>query len=352
MTIKISIDCMGGDSGPSVTMPAALNFLKREPEAELILVGREKEIIPYLKAAKVLGHPRLSIVDAPEVVAMDDTLEVALRRKKQSSMRFAIELVKEKKADVCVSAGNTGALMAISRYVLKTLAGIDRPAICAIFPNQKFGPTYVLDVGANVDCTPIHLHQFAMMGAALVSAVENKSFPTIGLLNVGQEDIKGNEVVKLTAEMLQASHKAGQINFYGNIEGNDIFEGTTDIAVCDGFVGNVTLKCAEGMGRLVKSGLTSALKGSILGMIGAFFARGALKSFATRVNPSRYNGATLLGLRGLVFKSHGGADAYAFEWALRRAYDAAKYDVLSRIEKAIENLVSVEQESVKVEASD
>lgn len=339
MTIKISIDCMGGDHGPSVTIPAAISFVESEPDAELILVGLEESLLVELKKHKASEHPRLSVVNATEVVTMDDPLEIALRRKKDSSMRVAINMVKEGRADACVSAGNTGALMAISRYVLKTLPGVNRPAICSILPNQKDGPTYMLDLGANVDCEPQHLHQFALMGSALVSAMEGNPRPTVGLLNVGEEDIKGNEVVKQTAVLLRADHEQGRLNFYGNVEGNDIFKGTTDIVVCDGFVGNVTLKASEGLGRFVKSVLTTEFKSSPLNMLGALIARGALKAISQRMNPSRYNGGSLLGLRGLVFKSHGGADAYGYQWAIKRAFDAAKYDVLTRISTKIADLM-------------
>jgi glycerol-3-phosphate acyltransferase PlsX len=339
MTIKISIDCMGGDHGPAVTVPAAISFLEQEPEAELVLVGLEGVIHAELKKHKASRHPRLSVVNATEVVTMDDPLEVALRRKKDSSMRVAISLVKDGAVQACVSAGNTGALMAVSRYVLKTLAGVDRPAICAIIPNRKDGPTYMLDLGANVDCEPLHLHQFALMGSALVAAIEGKARPTVGLLNVGEEDIKGNDVVKQTAELLRADHERGILNFHGNVEGNDIFEGTTDIVVCDGFVGNVTLKAMEGLGRFVKLVMTAEFKRGPFNMLGALLARGALKAISRRLNPSRYNGASLLGLRGLVFKSHGGADAYAYEWAIRRAFEAARHDVLSRITTSIAELM-------------
>jgi glycerol-3-phosphate acyltransferase PlsX len=270
---------------------------------------------------------------------MDDPLEVALRRKKDSSMRVAIELVKDGKASACVSAGNTAALMAVSRYVLKTMAGVDRPAICSILPNQKDGPTYVMDLGANVDCEPHHLHQFAIMGSVLVHAMEGIERPTIGLLNVGTEDIKGNEVVKLTSKLLQADHERGALNFYGNVEGNDIFKGTTDIVVCDGFVGNVTLKAVEGLARFVKMVLTTEFKRNPVTMLGALIANSALRRISNRLNPSRYNGASLLGLRGLVFKSHGGADAEAFSWAIRRAHDAAKQDVLQQLSTMIAELM-------------
>jgi glycerol-3-phosphate acyltransferase PlsX len=262
-----------------------------------------------------------------------------LRRKKDSSMRVAINLVKEGRAQACVSAGNTGALMAVSRYVLKTLPGVDRPAICTILPNQKDGPTYMLDLGANVDCEPQHLHQFALMGSALVSAMEGKPKPTVGLLNIGEEDIKGNDLVKRTAQLLRADHERGILNFYGNVEGNDIFEGTTDIVVCDGFVGNVVLKASEGVGRFVKNALTTEFRRTPLNMLGALIARGAINAFSRRMNPSRYNGASLLGLRGLVFKSHGGENAYGYEFAIRRAYEAVNHDVLTRISKSIAELM-------------
>jgi len=339
MTIKISIDCMGGDHGPSVTIPAAVSFANHQSDVELILVGLEDVIRNELKKLNALNHPRLSVVNATEVVTMDDPLEVALRRKKDSSMRVAISLVKDGRAQACVSAGNTGALMAVSRYVLKTIPGVDRPAICTLLPNQKNAPTYMLDLGANVDCEPQHLHQFALMGSALVSALEHKSRPTVGLLNIGEEDIKGNDVVKQTATLLRADHEKGILNFYGNVEGNDIFAGTTDIVVCDGFVGNVVLKASEGLGRFVKSALTAEFKRNPLNLLGAVIARGAIKAFSHRMNPSRYNGASLLGLRGIVFKSHGGEDAYGYEWAIKRAFEAAKHDMLARITSAIAELM-------------
>jgi glycerol-3-phosphate acyltransferase PlsX len=331
MTIKISIDCMGGDHGPSVTIPAAISFLKQEPEAELILVGREDDLRAELKKHHAERNPRLSVKNATEVVAMDDPVEVALRRKKDSSMRVAIDMVKEGGANACVSAGNTGALMAVSRYVLKTMAGVDRPAICSILPNEQGKPTYMLDLGANVDCEPHHLHQFAIMGSVLFSAMEGVQKPTIGLLNVGTEEIKGNEVVKATAGLLRADHERGALNFYGNVEGNDIFKGTTDVVVCDGFVGNVTLKAIEGLAHFFKS----AFRDNIFAMLGGLFAYKSLK----KLNPKSYNGASLLGLKGLVFKSHGGADAYSFEWAIRRAFDAAKYNVQEQLSAMIAELM-------------
>jgi glycerol-3-phosphate acyltransferase PlsX len=342
---------MGGDHGPSVTVPAAVSFLKSGADAALILVGRSEAIQAELHKLKAESLSAISVVNATEVVEMDDPVEVAMRRKKDSSMRVAISLVKEGKAQACVSAGNTGALMAVSRYLLKTLPGVDRPAICTILPNQKDGPTYMLDLGANVDCEPQHLHQFALMGSALVSAVEGKPRPTVGLLNIGEEDIKGNDLVKRTAELLRADHQRGVLNFYGNVEGNDIFEGTTDLVVCDGFVGNVVLKASEGVGRFVKNALTAEFKRNPVNMLGALIARGAIRAFSRRMNPSRYNGASLLGLRGLVFKSHGGENAFGFEWAIRRAYDAAHHDVLSRISRSIAELMPAPDASPSADGS-
>ena len=330
---------MVGDHGISVTIPASVAFVNSQTDAELVLVGNEELIRAELAKHKAADHPRLSVRNATEIVAMDDSVEIALRRKRDSSMRVAIGLVRDGQAQVCVSAGNTGALMAISRYLLKTLPGVDRPAICTILPNQKNGPTYMLDLGANVDCEPDHLRQFARMASALVAAVEGKPKPTVGLLNVGTEEIKGNDVVKRASELLHDDHAKGVLNYYGNVEGNDIFEGTTDIVVCDGFVGNISLKTAEGLGRFFRVVLRSEFKSGFLNMLGAVLARGALKAVSSRLNPSRFNGASLLGLRGLVFKSHGSADTYAYECAIQRAYDAVKRDVLQRISDTMAELL-------------
>ena len=322
---------MGGDHGPSVTIPAAISFLKKQADAELVLVGVEDVLRAELKKHHADNNPRLTVKHASEVVTMEDPVEVALRRKKDSSMRVAIEAVKDGSAHACVSAGNTGALMAVSRYVLKTMAGVDRPAICSIMPNQKGGPTYILDLGANVDCEPDHLHQFAIMGSVLCSAIEGNPRPTVGLLNVGTEDIKGNEAVKATGVLLRADHERGKLNFFGNVEGNDIFKGTVDVVVCDGFVGNVMLKAIEGLTRFMKS----TFKENLMSMLGAVLARKAMK----KLNAERYNGAALLGLKGLVFKSHGGANAYAYEVAIRRAYDAAHNNVQEQLSALIAELM-------------
>lgn len=322
-----------------VTIPACVSFVQQEKDAELVLVGQEEAIRAELKKHRADNHPRLSVVNATEVVEMHDPLEVALRKKRDSSMRVAIQLVKDGQVKACVSAGNTGALMAVSRYILRTLPGVDRPAICAILPNQKGGPTYMLDLGANVDCEPRHLQQFAIMGSALFASMENNPKPKVGLLNVGVEDIKGNELVKATAGLMRADHESGTIHFHGYVEGNDIFEGTADVVVCDGFVGNVALKSVEGLGRFFRVVLTSEFKSSLLNILGALLARRALKAISQRLNPSRFNGASLVGLRGLVFKSHGSADVYAYECAIRRAFDAVKNDVLLRISTTMAELM-------------
>jgi len=333
-TVRLAVDCMGGDHGPAVTLPACRAFLDAHPAAELLLVGTE----PALAAAA--GWPRCRVVVASEVVTMDDPVEVALRKKRDSSMRVAIAQLKadddgRAAADACVSAGNTGALMAVARYVLKTLEGIDRPAIATVMPNRRDGYTTVLDLGANVDCTPEHLLQFAVMGSALVAAVEGKEEPTVGLLNIGEEAIKGSETIKRAGELLRAAGAAGHINFFGNVEGNDIFKGTVDIVVCDGFVGNVLLKTSEGLASMLTEFIREEFTRSVFTKLAALAALPALKRFKTRVDPRRYNGAALLGLRGLVFKSHGSADAYAFENALARAYDAARNRLLARVHDRI-----------------
>ena len=326
---------MGGDHGPSVTLPACRAFLAAHPKAELFLVGRPQAL------AEAAGWERCTIVPASEVVEMDDPVEVALRRKKDSSLRLALTQVKPgpegapAPAHVCVSAGNTGALMAVARYLLKTLEGIDRPAIATVMPNQRDGFTTVLDLGANVDSSPENLLQFAVMGSALVSAVEGKASPTIGLLNIGEEAIKGNELIKRANQLLKGAGERGLLNFYGNVEGNDIFKGTTDVVVCDGFVGNVTLKAAEGMAGLIVSLIKQEFTRNAWTRLAAFVALPVLNSFKARADYRRYNGAALLGLRGLVFKSHGSADAFAFEQALNRAYDAARNHLLDRVRDQI-----------------
>lgn len=326
--ITIAVDCMGGDHGPRVTLAACRNFLDHHPDAELLLVG----LPDRLSGAT---YARARVVPASEVVGMDDPIEVALRRKKDSSMRVAIEQVKAGTAQAAVSAGNTGALMAIARYVLKTMEGIDRPAIATQLPNAAGGATTVLDLGANVDCTAEHLLQFAVMGSALVSVLRDDPNPSVGLLNIGEEVIKGSEVIKKAGELLRSAANSGDLNFYGNVEGNDIFKGTTDIVVCDGFVGNVALKASEGLAAMIGGFLKQGFSSNIFTKIAAIVAYPVLSSLKKKMDYRRYNGAALLGLRGLVFKSHGSADELAFEHALNRAYDAARNKLLERVQARI-----------------
>jgi len=331
--ITIAVDAMGGDHGPHVTVPAALSFLKQNPDVNIVLVGLKDAVEVELRRHNASLNSRLRVHHASEVVTMDDPPAMALRNKKDSSMRVAINLVKSGEANAAVSAGNTGALMAISRFVLKMLPGIERPAIASILPTIK-GHTHVLDLGANVDCSANHLLQFAVMGAMLVSAVEHIPSPTVGLLNIGEEDIKGNEVVKRTAELLRQSN----LNFYGNVEGDDIYKGTTDVVVCDGFVGNVALKTSEGLAQMVRTFLREEFTRNLLTRIAALVALPVLNAFKRRVDHRRYNGASLLGLRGIVIKSHGSADAFAFEHALIQAAEEVRNGVLRRIS---ENLPTI-----------
>lgn len=326
--ITLSVDLMGGDLSPQVRLEACGKFLSRHPQAHLLLVGLKDSCGSW-------SHARASFLECSEVVHMDDAVEVAMRRKKDSSMRVCLEQVKSGVAQVAVSAGNTGALMAIARYVLKTIEGIDRPAIAGQMPNVSGGATTMLDLGANVDCTPAHLLQFAVMGSALVSVLQNKDHPTVGLLNIGEEAIKGSEMIKRTAELLRAASEAGDLNFYGNVEGNDIFKGTTDIVVCDGFVGNVALKASEGLAWMVSTLLKEGFGRNIFTKIAAVLSYPVLAGFKKRVDHRRHNGAALLGLQGLVFKSHGSADALAFETALNRAYDAVQNHLLEKVQSQI-----------------
>lgn len=324
MGVTVAIDCMGGDHGPLVTVPAALAFLRSHPDARVVLVGQPDALGPALGNAAAMFGERLHVHPASQVVGMDEAPQAAMKNKKDSSMRVAINLVKEGEAQAAVSAGNTGALMAIARYVLKTLPGIDRPAIATVLPTRR-GRTYVLDLGANVDCSPEHLLQFGIMGAQLVSAVEHVERPRVGLLNIGEEEIKGNEIVKQAAVLLRASG----LNFCGNIE--DIYEGAADVVVCDGFVGNVALKTSEGLAQMLTAFLKEEFARNLLTKLMALAALPALKAFKRRVDHRSYNGATLLGLRGVVVKSHGSADTYAFEQAIHRAAEAAANQLIERI---------------------
>jgi glycerol-3-phosphate acyltransferase PlsX len=330
MTITVAVDAMGGDHGPKITVPASINALTRYDQLHIILVGDKALIEKELKKNKY-PNSRLSIEHSSEVVEMDESPQSALKNKKDSSMRVAVNLIKKEKAQACVSAGNTGALMATARYVLKMLPGIDRPAIATSLPSQK-GTTYMLDLGANTDCSAEHLLQFAVMGAMLVSSVTGNPNPSVGLLNIGSEDIKGNEIVKKASELLRRSH----LNFYGNVEGNDIFKGTTDVVVCDGFVGNVALKTAEGIAQLMGRFLTQEFKRNWITKVMAFVSLLVLNRFKKRLDPRRYNGASFLGLRGIVVKSHGSADSYSFFFAIQTAIEESKNNVLEKIQKQLE----------------
>jgi glycerol-3-phosphate acyltransferase PlsX len=322
---------MGGDHGPHVTVPAALDFRREHADVDVVLVGRRDAIESELAKHGAAAGDGLRVQHAAEVVAMDEPPVQAMRYKKDSSMRVAVNLVKGGEAHACVSAGNTGALMAISRFVLKTLPAIDRPAIASGVPNAAGGYTYVLDLGANVDCTPEQLMQFGVMGAMLVTAVEHKERPRVGLLNIGVEDIKGNDTVKQAAELLRASG----LNFHGNVEADDIYKGTVDVVVCDGFVGNSVLKASEGVAHMIVGFLRQEFSRSLLRRVSALIAMPVLTALRARMDPGNYNGASLLGLRGIVIKSHGSADRHAFGQALRRALEVVRNDLVRHITESM-----------------
>jgi phosphate acyltransferase len=333
VSLTISIDAMGGDFGVDVTVPASLARLQENPALTLILVGDETILNPLLAQALPIYGERLQVQHASQTVDMDESPAKALKNKKDSSMRIAINLVHEKRADACVSAGNTGALMATARFVLKMLAGIDRPAIISTLPSIH-GHTHVLDLGANVDCTAEHLFQFAVMGNELVKAIEGIESPRVGLLNIGEEDMKGNEQVKNAAKLLENSH----LNYIGYVEGNSINAGNikVDLIVCDGFVGNVSLKSIEGAAKMIATTLKEAFSKNWLTKLAAIVAYPVLKSFKKRIDPRLYNGASFLGLRGLVIKSHGGADVLAFKTAIKLAEVEVQQNVIQKITEQVE----------------
>jgi glycerol-3-phosphate acyltransferase PlsX len=330
MSVTVAVDAMGGDHGPAVTVPASLQFLQTTSDTRVILVGRPGAIEKALHRATAALRERVVVQPASEVVDMDEPPADALRRKKDSSMRVAVNLVKSGAAQACVSAGNTGALMAIAKFVLKTLPGIDRPAIASQLP-AKHGEVTVLDLGANVQCSAQQLVQFAAMGSALASAVDHIERPSIGLLNVGEEEIKGSDVVKEAAELLRRSG----LNFRGNVEGDDIYKGTTDVVVCDGFTGNVMLKTSEGLAQMLYEFLKAEFTRNPLTKLAALVAYPVLASFKRRIDPRRYNGATLIGLRGVVVKSHGGTDVLGFQHAIAKAHAEVAEGVLARITERI-----------------
>ncbi|WP_026154956.1 phosphate acyltransferase PlsX [Thiolinea disciformis] len=329
---RIALDAMGGDHGLTVIVPAALRALEDYPDIQLILVGDTAQAEAILKEHKASSSDRLQLHHASQVVGMDESPSLALKNKKDSSMRVALNLVKEDQADAAVSAGNTGALMATARFVLKTLPGIDRPAICTTLPAiGKEGHTHMLDLGANVDSSAEHLYQFALMGSELSKAIDDIPNPKIGLLNIGQEAIKGNEQVKAADSLLRAS----PLHYIGYVEGDSIYAGEADVIVCDGFVGNVALKTSEGLAKRISNQLKSEFKRNLFTKIAALFSLPVLNRFRHAMDPRRYNGASLVGLKGIVIKSHGGADALAFANAIAIARKEIIKQVPQRIDKQL-----------------
>ena len=334
MSLTLALDGMGGDHGPTVVVPAALQALTEHKDLTLILVGDQQVLERETRNHGASVGGRLLIRHASQTVAMDELPSVALRTKKDSSMRVAVDLVKDGTAHACVSAGNTGALMATARFVLKTLPGIDRPAICSALPTIK-GHTHVLDLGANIESEAEVLFQFAVMGAALTSVVENITRPTVGLLNIGAEEMKGNEQVKEAGRILAAS----ELNYVGFIEGDDIFAGTVDVVVCDGFTGNVALKTSEGVARMIRFYMEREFKRSLWTKMVGVLALPVLKAFKAKIDHRQYNGASLLGLQGIVIKSHGGADVFAFTNAIKEAVLEVRKNVPQRISKYLEDVL-------------
>ncbi len=327
----IALDAMGGDFGPRVTVGAAKLALEQIPGIELVLVGSREQLQHQVEQYGLADSRRLHVHHASEVVDMDELPALALKKKKDSSMRVAIDLVKSGEVQACVSAGNTGALMATSKFVLKTIRGISRPAICTELPGVN-GPTHMLDLGANLECSPEHLAEFALMGSILVQSVENIKNPSVGLLNIGSEEVKGNESIKRAAQLIAASG----VNYFGFVEGDDIYKGTVDVIVTDGFVGNVSLKTGEGLAALVSHVLQSEFKRNFITRLGALCAMPVLRAVRRKLDPRRYNGASLLGLNGIVVKSHGSADISSFMNAIRIAAIEIENDVPTRISRAIE----------------
>lgn len=335
--ITIALDAMGGDHGPSVVVPAALRSLQHEPELKLILVGDREVLLEHLRLHHAAENERLSIHHASQKVEMDELPSLALRNKKDSSMRVALNLVKEGVAQACVSAGNTGALMATARFVLKTLPGIDRPAIVAELPTSKKDVNVrVLDLGANIDSSAEYLFQFAVMGAVLASAVSNIERPTVGLLNIGEEEIKGNEQVKEAARLLSENPA---LNYIGYIEGDAIYKGSADVVVCDGFVGNVMLKTSEGLAKMIAQYLKEGFNRNWFTRLSGLAALHVLKSVGKRIDPARYNGASLIGLQGTVIKSHGSANVIAYANAIHEAVVEAQQNVPQLIRDQVAQLL-------------
>jgi glycerol-3-phosphate acyltransferase PlsX len=336
--VTVALDAMGGDHGPAVIVPAAIDSLLQHDDLSIILVGDEGELNQALSHQKPADRTRLRLHHASQKVEMDELPKHALRNKKDSSMRVALNLVKQGAADACVCAGNTGALMATARFVLKMLPGIDRPAICTALPSIK-AKTWMLDLGANVDSSAEQLLQFAVMGSVLASAVDGKQKPRIGLLNIGEEEMKGNEQVKEAAQLLSNGH----LNYSGYAEGDDIYKGNFDVIVCDGFVGNVSLKTSEGVAKMIAHFIRQEFSRNLMTRLAAVIAMPVLRSFRHRIDPRRYNGASLLGLRGVVIKSHGGADKLAFANAINVAILQVRESVPKRISSQLQSYLELGQ---------
>lgn len=326
MAITLAVDAMGGDHGPRVTVPASLAVLRQTPSLRLVLVGQESLIRPLLSRLTAEESSRVDILHTDEVVLMDDKVAVALRNKRNSSMRLAINLVQEGKAHACVSAGNTGALMAVSRFVLKTHAGIDRPAIMTALPSRA-GHFHMLDLGANVDSEAMHLLQFAQMGSLVAEALDGIERPRVGLLNIGEEEIKGNDLIKEAHGLLKASG----LNYIGYVEGDGMFAGEADVVVCDGFVGNIALKSTEGVARMFGDFVKAEINRNVLTKLVGALALPIWNGLRRRMDPGRYNGASLVGLTGIVIKSHGSADEKSFANAVRVALKEVEKDIPSLI---------------------
>ena len=329
---------MGGDFGPEVILPAAAKVLKKHRNLTIILAGDTEKLKATADAQDVHLDDRLRIRHASQVVEMHDDPRLAIRKKKDSSMRVAIDMVKNGEAQAAVSAGNTGALMGTAKFVLKTLPGIDRPAICTTIPSMT-GHTHMLDLGANVDCTAEHLFQFAVMGSVLAEAIDNTSSPKVGLLNIGHEDSKGNAQVKEAhAHLVNAP-----INYIGYVEGDDIYKGTADVVVCDGFVGNVSLKTSEGVAKMISHFMKQEFTKGLYNKLAGLIAMPVLKAFRSRIDPRAYNGASLLGLSGIVIKSHGSADVFAYANAIEIAVieieKAVPEHIRTRMEPLLEKAV-------------
>jgi len=331
----IAIDAMGGDIGLDVTVPAAIEILKEFKQLNIILVGDEIAINNKLTSYSDSLCKNIKVQAASQIVDMDEKPAAALRGKKDSSMRVSINLVKSGEADACVSAGNTGALMATARFVLKTLPGIDRPAICTALPTET-GHTHMLDLGANIDLSAEHLFEFAVMGSVLSSAVDDNDKPSIGLLNIGQEAMKGNEQVQQAGKLIAES----SLNYYGFIEGDDIYKGTVDVVVADGFVGNISLKSAEGVAKMMTYYIKREFNRNWLTKLGALITMPILNSFKHKLDTRKYNGASLLGLKGIVIKSHGSADIISYTYAIKEAIAEVDKNVPERISNVLEKAFS------------